>query len=444
MRRTTAATPGMPGHSAGDLIEVEIEKAVYRGVGLARHQGKVVLVPRALPGDRWRVRLSSVRPDYARAEAVQRLADGPSRRRAPCPHAERCGGCSYQELEPTAQPKLKAQILGEALERGRVRWPGGIETRSGPDRGWRTRASLHVAWAGHGPVLGFHEQGTHRVVDVESCGQLTPGLNRALTALRRALSHRRELRGLVSGVDLAEGGSGEGRVATVVVEDDRGADVGVLGSLAEGTPELTGFGASFRGGRGRFELLRGSPFTWSEVAGSRFRVHAKSFFQANRHLVRELVDEVVSGLPEGEVALDLYAGVGLFALAVAPQFGRVLAAEVNPFAVADAVANQAAAGRRDALHFDRADVRQALASWPAAEGERVILDPPRAGAGREVVEAIVKRRPACVTYVACDPATLARDAAIFQERGFDVVRVVALDLFPETFHVEAVAQLRPR
>ena len=403
-----------------------------------------MLVPRALPGDRWRVRLSSIRPDYARAEPVQRLTDGPNRRPAPCPFAERCGGCTYQELEPTAQAKVKAQILAEALDRGRVRWAGGLEIRSGPHSEWRTRASLHVAWAARGPVLGFHEQGTHRVVNVERCGQLTPGLNRTLVGLRSALSRRRDLRGLVSGIDLAEGGSGEGRVAMVVIGAERFDGMAALAPLAEQTPGLTGFGASLRGGRGRFELLRGSPFTWSEVAGSRFRVHARSFFQANRHLVGGLVGEVVSGLQDGEVALDLYAGVGLFALSVASRFGRVLAAEVNPFAVADAIDNQATAGRRDGLRFDRADVQEALASWPAAAAERVILDPPRAGAGREVVEAIAKRRPASVTYVSCDPATLARDAAIFQERGFDIVRLVAFDLFPETFHVEAVAHLRPR
>lgn len=429
---------------SGAEIDVEIEKGVYRGVGLARHGGKVVLVPRALPGDCWRVRLTSVRADYANAEPIERLVDGPGRREAPCPHAARCGGCAYQELEPGSQRDLKARILREALDRARVRWDGSIEVRSGPQDAWRTRASLHVAWAAGRPILGFHEQGTHRVVEVGRCGQLTPGLNAAIAELRGALPRCRELRNRLIGIDLAEGGDRQSRVATLVVDSD-GFDVSrALGAFCGRVSGLTGLGLSVRSGRGPFRLIRGAPFTWSPVAGARFRVHARSFFQANQHLAEELVKEVVSGLPDGGVVLDLYAGVGLFGLSAASGRERVLAVEANPFAAADAVHNRDAAGHRRTLRVDCGDTRQALDSWPAADGERVILDPPRTGAGRDVVEAISRRRPASVTYVSCDPATLARDAATFQDVGFTIAGLVGFDLFPDTFHVEAVARLFPR
>jgi 23S rRNA (uracil1939-C5)-methyltransferase len=172
----------------------------------------------------------------------------------------------------------------------------------------------------------------------------------------------------------------------------------------------------------------------------RFRTHAQSFFQSNRFLVDELARTVAEMLPAGGRVLDLYAGVGLFALTAARQADRVTALEANPFAATDAEHN-ARRARLQGVEVRRAEVGAALRALPAAAGERVILDPPRTGAGPGVVEAVAARRPAVVVYVSCDPPTLGRDLALFAARGYRPDALAAFDLFPDTFHLETVARL---
>jgi tRNA/tmRNA/rRNA uracil-C5-methylase (TrmA/RlmC/RlmD family) len=165
-----------------------------------------------------------------------------------------------------------------------------------------------------------------------------------------------------------------------------------------------------------------------------------SFFQANRFLVEELTRAVVEWVPQGGQVLDLYCGVGLFAVPLAARGDGVLGAEISESAVFDASAN----GREWArARFFRADVREALSRWPREGGERVVLDPPRAGAGPEVVEAVAARRPEVVVYVSCDPPTLGRDLAEFARRGLKPDKMRAFDMFPDTFHLETVVRLVP-
>src|SRR5712691_11255669 len=174
---------------AGQELEVTVERAVYRGQGLARHHGQVVFVPRGLPGDRLRVRIASVTPGYAKADVQEVLAPGPGRVEARCPHFAQCGGCAYQHADPAAQAALKEAVLLDALRRAGAPWEGPIPVRPSPAVGWRTRATLHLERAPTGvhggpqpadglhggpqPAgglrLGFHEEASHRVVDIERC-----------------------------------------------------------------------------------------------------------------------------------------------------------------------------------------------------------------------------------------------------------------------------------
>src|SRR5262249_30529798 len=172
---------------AGDSLEVTVEKGVYRGQGLARHEGQVVLVPRALPGDRLRVRVSSTSRGFLQATGEQLLAPGPSRRPSPCPYVPLCGGCAYQELDYPAQLRLKEAILRESLQRAGAAWDGEIPLAGSPEEGWRTRASLHFETRRGALLLGFREEGSRRVVDIERCLQLSPALNRAALSVRDAL-----------------------------------------------------------------------------------------------------------------------------------------------------------------------------------------------------------------------------------------------------------------
>jgi 23S rRNA (uracil1939-C5)-methyltransferase len=427
----------------GDRVELEIEKAVYRGLGLGRHEGQVVFVPRAVPGDRVRATIESVTPGYVRALPESLVRPSTARRSPPCPLFSRCGGCAYQDVDYGEQLRLKEAILRESLSRAGVRWDEEIPLRSSPEEGWRTRATFHLEEVQGALRLGLHEEGSHRVVDVEACLQLSPGMNRAARALRAALDERRSDARRIHDVEMAE--STDGGKLVVCLETDLPVPQAVgLARLADAVPGLTGLGAMASDGRGRrFLNLRGDPHVEATVRGLRLRSHVRSFFQGNRFLLEDLAGEVVTLTPAGGSVLDLYAGVGLFTLALAEQADQVLGAELSPTAVEDARANVENNQTKN-VRVRQGDVQQALASWPAEPAERVVLDPPRTGAGAAVVKAVAARRPEAVVYVSCDPPTLGRDLAVFARHGYAPHVVRAFDLFPDTFHLETVALLKPR
>jgi 23S rRNA (uracil1939-C5)-methyltransferase len=427
----------------GDVVEVAVEKGVYRGRGLGRVDGRVVLVARALPGERVRASVSSVHAGYAEADLAEVLQASPDRREAPCPHAGECGGCSYQPLAPPAQRRLKAAILHESLARAGAAFEGEVAVTPSPERGWRIRASLHFAVDAAGALrLGFRREGTRRVVPVESCLQLSEAMTRAARALRDGAARRTGLGRHLRGLELFEAPDGRALVATLDTGLDA-SEVHALEPLRRTAPGLTGFGV--RAGDGRTRWLHGDPHVEATVLGQRLRAHAGAFFQGNRFLLEPLAREVVSLVPPGEApALDLYAGVGLFALPLAARGGAaVTAVEGSAAAAEDARRNASLAGLAGRVRVVEDDVARALAAMPPRTGEAVVLDPPRAGAGPEVVDGIAARAPSVVVYVSCDPPTLGRDLARFAALGYRPDAVRLFDLFPDTFHMEAVVRLRP-
>jgi 23S rRNA (uracil1939-C5)-methyltransferase len=426
----------------GDAIEVTVEKAVYRGLGLARHQGQVVFVPRGRPGDRLRVRVESVTPGYARAVTESLLGAGPAQRPSPCPAFEQCGGCAYQHTDYAAQLRLKEDILRESLSRAGVAWERPIPVRASPEEGWRTRAAFHLQHAAGAWRLGLHVEGTHRVVDLARCLQISEAMNRAQRALTAALAEKPAWARRVGVVDLAESGDGRQLVAALETDMDA-AEAPALAALADAVPSLTGLGAVVGPERRRVYVpLRGEPYVDTEVLGIRLRSHVRSFFQANRFLVEDLARAVVEATPPGGPVLDLYAGVGLFALTLAGRADSVRGVEINPLAVEDASHN-ARRARLANVRIDPGDVRRGLAAWRPQAGERVILDPPRTGAGADVVRAVAERRPDVVVYVSCDPPTLGRDLRAFASAGYRLDALAGFDMFPDTHHVEALARLVP-
>lgn len=445
MRPGRGRPPGPPWAARlrpSEVVEVEVEKGVYRGQGLARRDGQVVFLPRTFPGDRVRARVESVTPGFVRARVEEVLRPGPGRRDPPCAAAGRCGGCAYQGYAYPAQLALKEAILRETLSRGGAAWEGPVVAHGSPEEGWRARAVFHVQAGADGVSLGLHEEGTHRVVDPERCLQVSPAMDAARRALRDALAARPDIARRVSDLDLAESPDGRQMVACLEADLDP-AEAPALAGLADAAPALTGFGvACGRDGR-TFVPLRGEPYTEARVRGHLLRAHLRSFFQGNRYLVDALAEAVTRHVPAGGTVLDLYAGVGLFAVPLGEKADRVRGAELNPFAVEDAGVN-ARRARMDHVQVEAGDVARALAGWTRGEGERVVLDPPRTGAGPAVVRAVTARRPSAVVYVSCDPPTLARDLKVFAEGGYAPTVVEMFDLFPDTFHLETLVALQPK
>jgi 23S rRNA (uracil1939-C5)-methyltransferase len=429
--------------SAGARLEVEIERAVNRGMGLARHEGQVVFVPRGLPGDRLVVRVVALEKGYVRAATEERLAAGPGARGAPCPAFPGCGGCAYQTLDYSSQLVLKVEVLREALRRARVVWDGEIPMIGSPEQGWRTRASFHVAEARGQVALGLFEEGTRRVVDLRAgCPQISLGLNRILAGAREALGDSPALASRVEHLHLAE--SSDGSEQVLFIEGDLSpAEAGNLREALSSLP-LSGLGVAIGPKNGRTLIVfSGNPYVHAEVLGVRLRAHARGFFQGNRFLVEPLARAVGDLLPRSGPILDLYSGIGLFGLTAGRDASDVVMVEASDLSVKDAEEN-VREHRPGSVKVMRGDVGDVLGRLPVGENERIILDPPRTGLGRGVVEAIHRRKPAVVVYVSCDPATLGRDLRAFAELGLHVDAVRALDLFPDTFHLETVARLVPR
>jgi len=423
----------------GDVLEVVIEKGVYRGRGLGRPGGHVVLVPRAHPGDRVRVRLTEVHAGWAEGALVEVLEPAPERRPSPCPYAPRCGGCAHQDLSYEAQLRLKESVLRESLARAGAPWEGPVSVHASPESGWRLRASLHFAATEGGLRLGLQQEGTRRVVDVGACLHLSERMNLAARSVRDVLLDRRSLWPRLRGLGLLESPDG-GRLLGWLETALDPAEAVALASLAGRLPELDGFGVAT--GR-RLQWLHGPAHVEASVAGLVLRAHVRSFFQANRFLVEPLAQTVLELVPRGRSrVIDLYAGVGLFALPLAARGEpAVLAVEWARTAAEDARWG----ARRNGLaqvQVVEGDVATALAGVGAEAGEPILLDPPRTGVGPEVVSLLAGRAAETIVYVSCDPPTLGRDLARFGERGYRPDTVHLFDLFPDTFHVETVVRLR--
>lgn len=411
----------------GDLIDLDITGVAHGGIFVGRHEGRVVFVPDTLPGERVRVRLTDTRKKaFWRAEAVEVLEAAPERRAHVWPSAaidrapdERVGGAEFGHIELGHQRRLKERVIRESLERvGRLELPvsvapAGVDETPDGTR-WRTRVSLHVDEDGR---VGPFAPRSHRVIE-------TPDLPLATDAITRAAV---ELRGAAPGrIDLVQ--PADGRVRVLPRPD---------GAPATGTPEVV-----------------------EERVGDRvFRVDAGGFWQVHRLAARALTETVAERIREtagdldpDALHLDLYGGVGLFAATLADVGGastRVVSVESDARATEHAGENLAewVGARAETARVDRY-VARLRADASERERERlsrgvVVLDPPRAGAGREVVEGIAGLDPRVVIYVACDPVALARDLATFAVHGYRVEGGVhGLDLFPHSHHVEAVVALR--
>ena len=379
-----------------DELELVVEKLIAGGDGFARWNAIPIFVPRSAPGDRLRVRLVEKRRDYGRAEIVEILEEGPGRRAAPCAFFGRCGGCDLQHIEDELQAKLKAAAVHETLVRlGGVRTDTPLEIILGSPWGYRQRAQVHSSTDGEQVRIGFHSRRGHELVAVDSCPVLVPELERELGTLPRRLSSPPPER-----LDLLVGD--DGALSTAPRSE----------TLPHGAVEIS-------------------------VGEFAYELDARCFFQTHRQLLPRLIQEVV-GEWRGSEAFDLFAGVGFFSLPLAGLYDRVVAVEGDRTSGRYLQRN----GRRarvDGLDY----VHSAIESWITQlpdRADRVIVDPPRTGLSGKIKEYLCQRRPRLLTYASCHPATLARDLKGLA-RAFELDSLSLIDLFPQTGHMEVVAQL---
>lgn len=396
---------------AGADQTVSISKLVYGGAGLARREGRVLLVPFVLPGERVRAGVERERAGVIQARLVEVVEAAPGRVEPRCPYFRRCGGCAYQHATYELQLEQKRIILEETLQRIGKLAPPPVEVMSGPEWEYRNRAQFHLRRG----RIGYFAHASRRLCAVEQCPIASPRLNAVLTGLAE-MAREPRFPDFVRSLEVFTNETG---VQLNVLETARPVARRFFDWCAERIPGLAGGALEYRVGE-----------DW-------FRVSGGSFFQVNRFLIEALAGRALADAA-GETALDLYAGVGLFTLKLARRFRRVTAVESGSGAAGDLEFNAARAALPVAVRRASAEFfLLGLAERP----DFVLADPPRAGLGKQVVKELLRLAPPRMVIVSCDPATLARDAARLIAGGYRLERLTLVDLFPQTAHLEAVAAL---
>jgi 23S rRNA (uracil1939-C5)-methyltransferase len=425
--------------SPGQLVSLAIEKPAAGGAMIARVDGQVVLVTGAIPGERVTARVDRIGKGVVHAQTVSVDEPSPDRRE---PFTDlSCGGSLYAHIRYERQLQLKADVLADAFARiGRVSLPRPTAVRPSPEQGYRMRARLHVA----GGRAGFFREGTHDLCDAGRTRQLLPAtmavVDRVTAGLRSLGVHE------VREIEVSENIPASERAVHLTLA--AGLDPHSLGALAR-TDGVTGLSmnespsrASGSGGDApaRLQVAGGDPHVSDSLAVGertiRLRRHVLSFFQGNRYLLQDLTLHVLSWVEAGGEVVDLYAGVGLFAVSIAVSRGRpVVAVEGDRAAAQDLTANARQAGGAVEVACQPVEI---FAARTRVRPDTVILDPPRTGVSRAALEGVHRLAPRRIVYVSCDVATLARDSRHLIDGGYGIRQMDAFDLFPNTPHVEAV------
>ena len=416
----------------GDEIDLAIEKPAAGGRMIARHDGQILLVGGAIPGERVSVRIERVEKRLAFASAIRILAPSSDRRDAGSDPL--CGGCVYAHIAYPRQVALKAEIVTDAFTRiGHIPIESPVPVAASPESGYRMRARLHV----RSDAVGFYRENTHEMCDARQTHQL---LFESMTAIDAALAALGDARVDIASLELSEN----------MAADERAFHLDVIPDARDLEPSLTRAitaagltGCTARGRAGPF-VRAGDPavadplaaLTHGRAESGHLRRQPASFFQGNRYLLPDLVVAVLEATPSGGGILDLYAGVGLFSVALAAT-GRddITAVEGDRQSAADLKENarsypsaiRAFAGRVE----DHVARRREIAAT-------VIVDPPRSGISREAMDIIARHGARRIIYVSCDPPTMARDARRLLDAGYHLESLRGFDLFPNTPHVETV------
>ena len=424
-------------------MKLRIEKAVYSGAGLARDEGKAIFVPFTLPGELVEAHIDEDRGSYANAELNAVLEASPARTAAPCPYFGECGGCHYQHAKYAAQVEMKVEILRESLERAHLKDIPPIFAVQGEPLRYRNRIRLHVDR--ESSMLGYRRRGSHSNLEIDECPIAAPVLAETLRTVQLCAGDW----GLGASFDELEFFTDADQRAVLVTllsgrsKGEAGKDLQQLWPrLVEAVQKISG-AAVLSSARGKMQgaMLAqcGQQSLTYRAAGEDYRVSLGSFFQVNRFLIDPLVELVVMDR-SGAVAWDLYAGAGLFARVLASRFGQVVAVEGAPSSVRDLRENLGGNAHRVVAASTLEFLRRAKASRQP-KPDFVVVDPPRAGLGKEVTALLKEILPKHITYVSCDPATLSRDLKSLLDSGYQLTKLHMVDLFPQTFHLESVAML---
>jgi 23S rRNA (uracil1939-C5)-methyltransferase len=427
-------------------MQIKIEKLVYGGDGLARlpadehGPGKTGFVPFVLDGERVEATLTEQKPGFARARVESIIESSSERIDSACPYFQRCGGCHYQHVNYKTQLKIKSAILRETLLRTAKIELSDLQLHSSNEWNYRNRTRLKVQTEPEF-ALGYYKFRSHELLPVEQCPISSPLINRAIAAIWAAGSENevpQEVREIEFFADAADG---ELVLEIYCAHKTSRTDAQLIAEkLMRAVADVKGTAVfeeiSQNQNREPKRLAEfGTPALGYTTKQTSYHVSAGSFFQVNRFLVDELVGLVRSGV-SGQLALDLYAGVGLFSTVLTRSFAQVIAVEASQTSYSDLRQNAV-----PEVKAVRATTEQYLGQATALRPDLVVADPPRSGLGENVCRSLAKLGAPRITYVSCDPSTLARDLRTLLTLGYRIAGAHLVDLFPQTYHIESVFHL---
>jgi len=429
---------------------LNIEKLIYGGDGLARlpaaspgnkdhSRGKAVFVPFVLAGENIEAALTEEKPGFARARA-EKIVEPSAHRVVPlCPHFGSCGGCHYQHANYEPQLEVKKEILRENLRRmAKIELECEIQVHPSPPWNYRNRSRLQVR-ARPEFAAGYYKFASHELLPVEECPISSPLINRGIAALWNAGRAGQVVEGVREVEFFANADDTKLLIEILCAPEARRAAVrGWIEELCASMPEIAGvvaFREPQKGVQERLVAAGASELTY-QTKKAAYRVSAGAFFQTNRFLTDELVDVVTAGR-SGELAIDLYAGVGLFSTALACDIRHIVSVEMSQISSNDLRYNLPANGKAVQATAEQYLTKAVSTGKP----DLIIVDPPRGGLGDTTARAMANMAAPRVTYVSCDPATLARDLVPLKAAGYRVEELYLVDLFPQTYHLETVAHL---
>jgi 23S rRNA (uracil1939-C5)-methyltransferase len=399
-----------------------------------------------LPGEEVRAATKSKRKKLVWAKLLEVTSASTQREEARCPHFQTCGGCHYQHISAAEQLRLKKEILRETLSRlGGIQWSGAIQEHSAEPYGYRNRAQWAIRDA-KPRAIGYFLPESSVIVPIDECPVLSPLLAKTFGQLQElARSNRLPERALEIE---AFADSADAKISlNVAFERFSKPAKELAAAFREALPQLESLLLAEES-KDRFELT-GPGYLFQEAGGFRYRVSHLSFFQVNRFLVEDLLQTVIAGA-KGEIALDLYAGVGFFTLPLTRAFNRVVSVDANLAATRDLHVNAESAGVPVISHNEH--VEEFLRKT-TEKPDFVVLDPPRSGLGAEAAAKLAELGATEIVYLSCDPSTLARDLAVLtgsKKSGdatttstrYEIVDMHLFDLFPQTYHIETLVRLR--
>jgi len=406
-------------NSQPETFEIQLEKLTYGGAALGRlSDNRAVFVPFGLPGERVRVRLVEEKKNFARGEIVEILEASPDRIEAKCIHFGECGGCHYQNLPYEKQTQAKKDVLIDQLKRiGKLENPP-VKLMAACPNPWnyRNHVQFHLTEIGK---VGYARAAGMRVLEISECHLPEPSIDELWHQLEFEPETNIERVSLRAGMD-----------------DDL---MLVLESGAPETPELeieAGISVTHVYEENTI-VLAGSDHVIMRVLDRDFKVSAASFFQVNTAMAEKMVEYLLGNLPinQSTTLLDVYCGVGLFTAFLASKCGRVIGIESSESSCEDFTVNLDEFDNVELYEGEAEDVIPYLEATP----DIVVVDPPRAGLDKVVVDGILKLHPSLIVYVSCDPSTLARDAARLINGGYTLKEVTPFDLFPQTYHIESIS-----